>query len=333
MATAPNAAPVAQSQPAVRQTPLTCSGHTRPVVDLQFSPITPDGFFLISACKDGKPMLRNGVTGDWLGTFEGHKGAVWGVALDNTAEHAATASADFTAKIWDAVSGEEQHTFSHPHIVKAVSFDAPRTTLITGCNDKTIRVFDLQNYDSGARELKGHTASIKKIVPGQTPQLFLSASDDKSVRVWDVRSNAEVAALKLDAAVTNLEANTEKKVLTVTFGSTIAFYSLDDLKEIKKLEVGSPVHAASLHPNEHTFAWGGQDNMLHVVDYTTCVQSDEYKGHFGPIHCLQYSPDGQTYASGSEDGTVRLWQVHVGQEYGLWRFAKSDEAEAAADTA
>jgi len=36
---------------AMRQTPLTCSGHTRPVVDLAFSGITPFGYFLISACK------------------------------------------------------------------------------------------------------------------------------------------------------------------------------------------------------------------------------------------------------------------------------------------
>ena len=34
-----------------KQTPLTCSGHTRPVVDLKFSKITDDGYFLISSCK------------------------------------------------------------------------------------------------------------------------------------------------------------------------------------------------------------------------------------------------------------------------------------------
>lgn len=35
----------------LRQTPLTCSGHTRPVVHLGFSDVTDSGYYLISACK------------------------------------------------------------------------------------------------------------------------------------------------------------------------------------------------------------------------------------------------------------------------------------------
>lgn len=79
--------------------PLVAPGHTRPVTHLAFSSILEDGtFLLISSCKDGNPMLREW-TGDWIGTFLGHKGAVWCTKLSPDSSKAASASADFTAYV------------------------------------------------------------------------------------------------------------------------------------------------------------------------------------------------------------------------------------------
>ncbi|KAH0560168.1 serine-threonine kinase receptor-associated protein [Cotesia glomerata] len=303
----------------LRQTPLTCSGHTRPVVHLAFSDITDTGYYLISACKDGKPMLRQGDTGDWIGTFEGHKGAVWGVDLNRQATRAASGAADFNAKVWDAIKGEEIHSFQHNHIVKSVGFSTDSNNLCTGSNEKLLRIFDLNKSDSSPQVFSGHTSFIKQVTFLNDNKLIVSCADDKTLRVWDRSNGQEVRRLDFSALPSSMEVSKDGKIITTTHSNTVSFWNSLDLTKIREYTIPTQVNSVSLHPDCSMFVCGGEDLKMYKFDYSTGIEIESFKGHFGPVHCVRFSPDGELYASGSEDGTLRLWQTTVGKTYGLWR--------------
>lgn len=311
----------------IRQTPLTCSGHTRPVVDLAFSEVTEYGYFLISACKDGKPMLRQGDTGDWVGTFEGHKGAVWGATLNRDASRAATGAADFSAKLWDAVTGDELQAFSHKHIVKSVAFSHDGNYLLTGSNEKILRIFDLSKPEADPIMLSGHTSNIRRTLWLPDGKHVVSASDDKTVRVWDITNETVVKTLELSQPAGDIELSSDNTTFTIPQGNLVAFYDAKNLEKKKEFEIPSPINTASLHPDNHSFICGGEDFKMYKFDYSTGIEIESFKGHFGPVHCVRFSPDGELYASGSEDGTLRLWQTTIGKTYGLWKCVNGDDID------
>jgi len=302
----------------VRQTPLTCHGHTRPVVHLAFSGVSESGYFVISACKDGKPMLRQGDTGDWIGTFEGHKGAVWGVALNHDGSKAATAAADFSAKIWDALNGTEVCTLQHNHIVKSVAFNPGGNLLVTGSNEKIIRIFDLQRPDADPVKMTGHESNLRHVA-FYGEKYIVSCSDDKTLRLWDTTSAQEIRRLDFPSIVNDIEVNTVNRTLSICYGTMVAFWNLDNLTQIKEIVMPTQIHSASLKPDKSMYVAGGEDFKIYKYDYDTGAELEAFKGHFGPVHCVRFSPDAELYASGSEDGTLRLWQTNVGKNYGLWK--------------
>ncbi|GMH04488.1 hypothetical protein Nepgr_006327 [Nepenthes gracilis] len=291
--------------------PLVCHGHSRPVVDLFYSPITPDGFFLISASKDSNPMLRNGETGDWIGTFEGHKGAVWSCCLDTNALRSATGSADFSAKVWDAITGDELHSFEHKHIVRACAFSEDTHLLLTGGLEKVLRIFDLNRPDAPPREVDKSPGSVRTVAWLHSDQTILSSCTDMGgVRLWDVRSGRIVQTLDTKSSVTSAEVSQDGRYITTADGASVKFWDANYFGLVKSYDMPCTVESASLEPKYgNKFTAGGEDMWVRVFDFHTGEEIACNKGHHGPVHCVRFSPGGESYASGSEDGTIRIWQT------------------------
>ena len=59
---------------------------------------------------------------------------------------------------------------------------------------------------------------------------------------------------------------------------------------------------------------GGSDMWVRLYDYASGEELECNRGHHGPVHCVRFAPGAATYASGSEDGTVRIWRTEYQAE-------------------
>ncbi|KAK4410587.1 Serine-threonine kinase receptor-associated protein [Sesamum angolense] len=297
--------------------PLVCHGHSRPVVDLYYSPITPDGFFLVSASK-GRFHTNVEKWRDWRldWNLSGHKGAVWSCCLDKHALRAASASADFSAKLWDALTGDVLHSFEHKHIVRACAFSEDTHLLLTGGMEKVLRIFDLNRPDAPPREIEKSPGSVRTLAWLHSDQTILgSCTDMGGVRLWDVRTGTIVRTLETKSSVTSAEVSQDGRYITTADGSTVKFWDANHFGLVKSYDMPCIMESASLEPKfGNKFIAGGEDMWVHVFDFHTGAEIGCNKGHHGPVHCVRFSPGGESYASGSEDGTIRIWQTGPEQD-------------------
>jgi len=292
-------------------TPIICPGHLRPVVDLAYSHIVEGDYFLISSCLDGKPMLREGTSGDWIGTFFGHKGAVYCTRLNATATQAVSAAADYTAKIWDAVKGDEVMTLEHKHIVKTAAFSKDGVKVYTGGNEKKLRIFDL-NKPQNPQIFEGHTQPISHIVIPPDPNLLISVAQEKCIRVWDLRAQQCVKTLGETSLTeySSLQLSLDDSVFTCTAGRDVHFYDTNTFELLKSYKFTRDLNCASVHPQSKRFVTAsGSEMWVRMYDYESGEELAVNKGHHGPVRCVSFDPFGEHFASGSEDGTIRIWQA------------------------
>lgn len=286
------------------------TGHTKWVVSLAFSTA---GETLASGGWDNTVHLWNMKTKELRKIYTGHNLPVQCIAFNNQND-LATAGGNENVRLWNSESFElKRNTTGHVAGVRCVAISPNGQTIVSGSIDKTIKVWNAQ-HGILKFNIFGHTGEVRNVIINNNEET-ISASNDKTIRLWDKKGNLkhtflghsrEIISLALSADESLLASGgwettvrlwdmKTKSQLAILNGHTGAIFSLCFSKGIELLISASQDQTIKI--------WKVKDgSILHTL-----------KGHAGIVRCIAISPKDNTMISGSHDKTLRQWNINTGE--------------------
>lgn len=260
----------------------TLKGHTEGVKSLA---ISPSGQTLVSSSWDNSVKVWNlqnagnygGVVpqsktldNGLLYTFVPHSEIVNCLAITPNGQTLATASEDYTIKLWNLGTQKLLSTLAgHTDGVKSIAISLDGKILASASADSTIKLWDLSTREL-LRTLTGHSEWVKSVAISPDGKILVSGAQDKTIKLW------------------NLQTGELLRTLTGHWDE---------------------VNCVSIAQDGHTLVSSSRDETIILWHLRTGTQLHTLEGHKGGVLAVAIDPDGQKIVSTSSDRTIRIWGV------------------------
>jgi WD40 repeat protein len=295
----------------------TLEGHSDDVTSINFS---PDGQTLVtaSAARRENGFFTNADNtvrfwrqdGTLINTLEGHSSAVTGVSFSPTGEAIATASTDGAVRLWRW----NQNSIEALGDVRATSDDlvfdvrlSPTEPILASAGFTGIKLWDSMGRLIKTLGTESHTGLIRSVSFSPDGSTIATASDDRTVRLWDRQGNPIGEPWQLESEVSSV-------VFSPT-GDAIATASDDRTVRLWNRQ-GNLIWEAQLEDSASSLAFTTDGQIITTVSGGSTVQSWDRQGNqigqplqLGASRNSRsvVSTDGQTFATLGSDNTVQLW--------------------------
>ena len=167
------------------------------------------------------------------------------------------------------------------------------------------------------RTLTGHASSVYGCTVTSDGKRLISASWDKTLKVWDLGSGHQLLTLKGHTAEVTacVLLPDEQRVLSASADMTLRLWDLASGRELETLHSHTgEITCLAVFPDGYRVVSGARDKTLKIWDLRTGQVLMTLKGHLSWVAACGVLAGGERIVSGSWDKTLKLWDVATGRE-------------------